>query len=138
MIEVVGEWLISKYIFVTGWTNTHGVASEPDAPELSYLLFHSCARRDGSQTSNVADELLSIWRFECNIIAQDGLHIIGSLYAKVAHLGRAWRTVLLRLEDNLHPESADETSIACWADVEVVAASFDSIPLHISHAYALA
>jgi hypothetical protein len=43
VVEVVGEWLIAKDILVTGWTHTHGVASESDAMESSYLLLYPCA-----------------------------------------------------------------------------------------------
>jgi hypothetical protein len=63
--------------------------------------------------SSVSDKLLSIWCFKCDNVAQDGLCEVGRLCAEVADLDRAWRTFLLRLEVWLHPESADETTVAC-------------------------
>jgi hypothetical protein len=101
VVEVVGEWLAAEDVFVTGWTYTHGVAFESYAVESSYLLFHSRAWGGGSNSSHmssVVDKLLSIWCFECDIVAQDGLGKVGRLCAKVAYFDSARRTFLLRLE----------------------------------------
>ena len=73
MVEVVGEWLVAEDVFVTGWADTHGVASEPDAPESRYLLFYPRAEGYGSHSSSVSNELLLIWCFECDMVAHDGL-----------------------------------------------------------------